>query len=205
MKKFEGIRTFRITDMPIFVNMLGNEWNLGKRQSCTKGNVCSWLYAYWILADAHRIYTYEKNGKAVGFVGYDAYKRPKTLKQYFFLFMFNFLRLHPFIIYPKKLDEYYDKYEYVPEEMKILGNSGLSIIIVDKKYRGKGIGYKLFEFIVQQAKRDGIKKILIETDESCNVNFYEKLGCKKIKEVGIFDEQGTGQLNEHAYLYEMKI
>lgn len=205
MKKFEGIREFRIKDMRKFVEMLGKEWNLGKRQSCTKGNVCAWLYAFWILADAKHMYTYEKNNKAVGFCGFGAYQHPLNIRQRMYLMLFNLYRLHPLIIYPKKLDDYYERYEYVPEQLKTPGNGSLSVILVDPKYRGKGIGRKLFEFVISQAEKSGVKKIIIETDESCNVNFYEKLGCKKIKDVGLFDEQGSGQVTEHAFLYEKAI
>lgn len=201
MQNTQIIRRFKLKDIFSLTNLLGQEWNLGKRQSQTPGNICAWLYALCIIADATRLFTYEKDAWAIGFIGYSAYKTPKSLKQHFCNFLFQLLFFHPQIKYRQKLREYYDNYEYIPEDMKTSGTCNLSILILDSAYRGLQIGRRLFEFMIANACTHGQRKLLIETDESCNVTFYEKSGCKKLQEVGIYDEQGTGRLNEKAFIF----
>ncbi len=61
----------------------------------------------------------------------------------------------------------------------------ISILIVDKEYRGKKIGKKLLLKVFEYAKIDNMKNIQILTDESCKYKFYEVCGCKKIYETKI--------------------
>lgn len=205
MKNLDGIRKFRFGDFFELTRIMGKEWNLGKRQSETRGNVCAWLYAFSIGADANELYTYEKDGRIVGFIGYNAYKTRKKLSQYFYNLLFKIFYFHPFIKYRNRLDEYYENYEYVPEEMKLQGSGGLTILIVEKNFRSQGYGHKLFAFIIDRLEKNGVKRLLIETDESCNVPFYEKNGCYKLKEFCICDEQGGGGKKSLAYLFEKRV
>ncbi len=204
IKENEKIRPFRFKDIFSLKDMVGEEWNLGKRQSGAEGDICAWLYAFSIAADATEIYTFERDGEPAGFIGYNAYCRGKKLRQRICDFLFGLFYLSPAIKDRARLDEYYDHYEYVPEEMKSPGTANLSILIAGKSFRGERIGYRLFEFLLGRAKKDGITRLLIETDESCSVGFYEKRGCTKIKEIGICDEQGTGAA-ERAFLFEKRI
>lgn len=55
-------------------------------------------------------------------------------------------------------------------------------IILDKNYRGRGLGKKMLQQIFEFAKEDDVKCLQILTDESCNFKFYESLGCKKVYE-----------------------
>ena len=55
------------------------------------------------------------------------------------------------------------------------------------------------------AKKDNLKKLQILTDESCNYKFYENLGCKKVYETLVkneeIDQLGNGYV-EKAFIYE---
>ena len=81
-------------------------------------------------------------------------------------------------------------------------------MIVDKNYRGKKIGKNLLLEIFDLAKKDGMKKIQILTDESCNFKFYENCGCEKIYET-IIENKEYGKLGniqtEKAFIYEKKL
>ena len=81
----------------------------------------------------------------------------------------------------------------------------VSILIVDKNFRGQKIGEKLLLEVFKMAKKDNMKNLQILTDESCNYHFYEKCGCKKIYETIIEDiEYGKLEKNtdEKAFIYE---
>lgn len=205
MEYSENIRSFKVKDFLPLVRMLGQEWNLGKRQSQAPGNLCAWLYALDIAAVSTEMFTYKHENKTVGFVSYQAYQKPKKIRQYIYQGLFQMLFKCPTIKKPEKLTEYYNAYDYIPDDMKKEHIGSLEIIIVDKNYRNLKIGAKLFEFIISQTRKMGLQKMLIQTDESCNVRFYEKAGCKKIKEAGVYNEKGSSELNERAFLFEKEI
>ena len=102
------------------------------------------------------------------------------------------------------LMDYRNNYEYIPESIWSQVDGELTILIVDKKHRGDHIGKKLICEIFALARQDGLKKMVIQTDESCNYGFYESCGCKKIHEVmienreyGVLGETST----EQAFIY----
>ena len=81
----------------------------------------------------------------------------------------------------------------------------MSILIVDKKYRGQKIGNKLLLEVFKMAKKDNMKNLQILTDESCSYQFYEKCGCKKVYETIVKNEERgkLGQItSEKAFIYE---
>ena len=106
------------------------------------------------------------------------------------------------------LKEYENNYNYVPKELKNYFDGEVSILIVDKDYRGKKIGEKLLIEVFELAKKDNMKNLQIMTDESCNYKFYENLGCKKVYET-IVENKEIGQIGngytEKAFIYEKKL
>jgi glucosamine-phosphate N-acetyltransferase len=66
-------------------------------------------------------------------------------------------------------------------EPKIIHDSGkvahIEDVVVDEKWRGKGIGKRMIEWAVNKAKSEGCYKVILDCDES-NVSFYEKCGFK---------------------------
>lgn len=96
----------------------------------------------------------------------------------------------------------------MPEELENYFDGELSMLIVNKNYRGKNIGKKLLLEIFSLAKKDNIKKLEILTDESCNYKFYESCGCKKVYETTVKNRE-YGKLGktstERAFIYEKKL
>ena len=96
----------------------------------------------------------------------------------------------------------------MPKELEGYFDGEVSILIVDKDYRGKSIGKKLLFDVFELAKNDNMKNLQIITDESCDYGFYEKCGCKKVYERIIKNKEhgklGTVQ-TEKAYIYEKKL
>ncbi len=83
----------------------------------------------------------------------------------------------------------------------------VSILILDKSYRGKGIGKKILLQVFELAKKDNMKNLQILTDESCSWEFYERIGCKKVYETTVKNEE-CGKLEsiatEQAFIYEKR-
>jgi len=106
------------------------------------------------------------------------------------------------------LKEYEDNYYYVPDELKGYFDGEVSMLILDKKCRGKGIGKKLLQSVFDLAKKDNMKNLQILTDESCSYGVYEKLGCEKVYET-IVENKEYGKLGsvltEKAFIYEKKL
>ena len=99
-------------------------------------------------------------------------------------------------------------YDYVPKNLKNYFDGEVSILLVDKNYRGKGIGKKILLDVFELAKNDGMKNLKIETDESCNYKFYEILGCRKKYETIIGNKENDkleNSYSEKAFIYEKKL
>lgn len=84
----------------------------------------------------------------------------------------------------------------------------VSILILDKKYRGKGIGKKLLTELFDLAQKDNIKNLQILTDESCNYRIYENSGCTRIYQTVVenkeYDKLGN-ILTEKAFIYKKEL
>ena len=63
------------------------------------------------------------------------------------------------------------------------GRARLKRIYVDKDYRGKEVGQKLLNKIIEFSKRKGYRKIITSTSPKmkAGIEFYKKNGFKKIK------------------------
>jgi len=104
--------------------------------------------------------------------------------------------------------DYLKNYDYTPDVLKNYFDGQISILIVDKHYRNKGIGKKIILEVFNLAKGDDIKRMQILSDESCNYRFYEKLGCNKVYEC-IIENSEPGKVGERSseigYIFEKKL
>lgn len=184
------------------VKMLTDEWDLGKRSSCAKGDICGYIYLYDVLKESDEIVLYEDNGKVIGICGYTKYnsKRHMLRKMYYSLLQ-NICINSSKIKYKDKLDDYYNNYDYSPAQLKNNVDGEISLLIVDKDYRNKGIGKKILNDIFKVAKENGLKKLQILSDESCDYSFYESIGCKKIYEKLIENKEDESSFDEIGYVY----
>ena len=185
------------------VKMLNDEWDLGKEASKSEGNICAKIYMLEILIYGSRLIVCTSKNKVVGFVGYYNKKDKKlTLRKSIYRLLQKLLCLSPKIKNKEKIKEYYNVYEYTPNEIKELFDSELDIIMVASEHRKKGIGKILFEKICEVAKQDGIRKMQIDTDDSCTYKFYELNNCRKVYETEIRNGE---KIVEKAYVYERVI
>ncbi len=196
----------KYNEMKQAVNLLANEWDLGKKEAGAEGNICAWIYLMDLLEESEQIVTYKSGNKLIGFCGYSKQSsHKKIIKKKIYKTIGNILRKSKKIKNKDALNKYDNNYNYVPEELENYFDGEVSILIVDKNYRKKNIGKKLLFEIFEMAKKDNMKNLQILTDESCNYKFYERCGCKKIYETIIENKEYgiLGQItSEKAFIYE---
>ena len=204
------VEKMNIKDMKQATDLLQKEWNLGKRESEATRNICAWIYLMEILEETEEMFLYKEDGKLIGFAGYsNIHSKKHYLKKKCFSIIKDFLCHSRKIKNKEGFRAYRENYDYIPEQFKRGYFDGeVSILILDEVYRGKGLGKNLLSDVFSAAKRDGMRNIQILTDESCNVQFYEKMGCKKVYETVVENkEQGLlgDTYSEKAYIYEKKL
>lgn len=71
----------------------------------------------------------------------------------------------------------------------------LAFFAVSGKYRGRGLGRKLFQTVVDYMQSKGISEFYLFTDTSCNYPFYEHLGltrrCEKKQAIEVKGEKSN--------------
>lgn len=196
----------KYNEMKQAVNLLAEEWNLGKEESEAEGNICAWIYLIDVLEESEKIVTYKDGKKLVGFCGYSKENSHKRLiKKKIYKTISCILRKSKKIKNKEGFNQYESNYNYVPKELESYFDGEVSILIVDKKYRGQKIGNKLLLEVFKMAKKDNMKNLQILTDESCSYQFYEKCGCKKVYETIVKNKEREklGQItSEKAFIYE---
>lgn len=196
-------------DMKQAVDMFVDEWDLGKSLSLAKGNVCGWIYLLGILKESEKIICLKDKSKLIGFCGYSKFNSKKSkIKKKFYGYLKNKLINSSKIKDKEKLDIYYKNYDYMPLELENHFDGDVSILFVDKKYRGKGFGKKLLLDILDEAKEEGVKCIRIMSDESCECDFYESIGCEKVYECNVINYESfkiKDKKVQKGYIYEKKL
>lgn len=199
-----------IQEMKQAVEILGKEWNLGKKESGAEGNICAWIYLMGILEESEKIVTYKENGELIGFCGYAKWNSRKHLIRKKLAKRVKKLLMNSKKIKNKEALEQYDKNYgyYAPEEIEKSSDGEISILIVKKEYQTKGIGKKLLSEVFDLAKQDELKIIQILSDESCNYNFYKKFNCEIVYETKILNIENNVKDNKNfeiAYVYQKKL
>ena len=198
----------KLNDMKRAVELLENEWDLGEVESGASRRLCAWIYLLEILEESEQFVYYKENNKLLGFAGYSKWNSKKhILKKKFYAFVKKLLYKSKEIKDVNALKEYEKNYDYVPDNMRDYFDGELSMLILDKSYRGRGIGKKLLLDVFELAKKDNMKNLQILTDESCSYQVYESVGCKKVYQTVVENKEygKLGKVNkELAFIYEKK-
>lgn len=194
------------SEMKQIVNMLYDEWNLGKAEAKAKGKICAWIYLFEVLEETEKVIIEKEDNKVIGMCGYSKWNSKKYLIRKKFFRALKLLCINSPLIKDKNaMIKYLKDYDYTPTQLENYFDGEISLLIIDKSYRGKGIDKKMINKIFECAKEDNMKNIEILTDESCNFKFYEYCGCKKVYEKIIPNNEPDkcGNVsNEIGYIYE---
>lgn len=199
----------KLRDAKQIVDMFSQEWDLGKKSSGGKKNVCAWIYLCDIMAESEKIIIKRKDKKVIGICGYAKWNSKKHLLRKKLYSAVKKILINSNLIENKKaMYEYLNDYNYTPKQLENYFDGEISIIIVDKKHRNTGLGKELILEIFEIAKKDNMKNIQILTDESCNYKFYENVGCIKVYEKTIPNREpnkcGNSE-SEVGFIYEKKL
>lgn len=170
----------KIKDMIKAVELLENEWDLGSKESGASRRLCAWIYLMEILEEAEHLVYYKENGDMLGFAGYSKSNSKKyLLRKKFCSIIKKRLYKSKKVKNQKALEEYYANFLYSNNDLNDNFDGELLILIINKKIRGKGIGKRILIELFELAKKDNVRHLQIFSDESCNYNIYESVGCKK--------------------------
>lgn len=196
-------------DMKQIVKLLETEWELGEKESGAPKRLCAWIYLMEILEEAEQFVYYRENGKLIGFASYAKWNSKKHyLRKKFYSFINKLLHKSKKIKDIEGLRKYEENYYYIPKELENYFDGEVSMLILDKNHRGKGIGKKLLLNIFELAKKDNMKNLQILSDESCTWQVYPSVGCEKVYEtvVNNMEYSNLGNvISEQAYIFEKKL
>lgn len=190
-------------DRKYAIRLLAKEWNLGARESGAPKWLCAKIYLAKILHESETLICQrDDNGRLIGFAGYAKWRsRRHLLRKLFYGLQTERLMKHRLVKNRLGMKSYHEIYDtYIPEDIAGKFDGELSIIILDSRFRGKGLGEKMIEDIFRLARKDGVRRLQILTDESCNFNFYTKVGCKKVFETTVVNKE-SGSGTERAFVY----
>ena len=106
----------KLSEMKQAVELLANEWDLGKVSSRAKGNVCAWIYLLEILEETEKMVIEKDNGKLIGFCSYAKWKSNKHIIKKIFYHIIKVILIHsPLIKNKKAIIKYNDDYDYTPD------------------------------------------------------------------------------------------
>lgn len=199
----------KIREMYQAVNLLYQQWDLGKTPSQSKGKICAWIYFMGVLEESESLVIKKDGNKLIGFAGYAKWDSNKGKFRKKFASIIKWLLFHsPTIKDKEALKNYHHNYDYTPKSLENEFDGEVSIAILNPDYQKKGYGKQLLTKIFLLAKMRGIKNLQILTDESCNYSFYEHIGCHKVYETIIQNlepHRCGNKTDEIAYIFEKKL
>ena len=104
----------------------------------------------------------KESNTVIGVCGYAKWSSKKHLfRKKFYKLLKNILISSHLIENKDGMLRYLENYDYTPMQLKDYFDGEISIIIVDDKYRNKGIGKKMILEIFEYAKKDKINRLQI--------------------------------------------
>jgi ribosomal protein S18 acetylase RimI-like enzyme len=201
----EKIRRMKFKDWKVFVDIVHEEWDLGRKKSKAEGKICAWLYLFETLSTSNELIVCYNEDEIYGFAGYDNYRsNHKFIRKNIYEIVRKCLIRSKKIKDRKALYQYYETYDNLANELQDDFDGELSILIVNKKYRGKRIGQKLLEEICKRTKKKGLQNLRIETDDGCNVKFYETNNCN-LKYEKMIKAKEYFQKDYKVYIFEKEL
>lgn len=191
-------------------NLVGIVWNLDKEiksrllyyASCT-AYVCHILYK----TNYRRII--KENNKLISFLAANEYGRSSIFKYFYLILCFISIFFMLFFKYGRSLLKYQLGYNKMLEDLyKKAGkkyDAEMVLFITYTKHQNKGYGKKLVEKFNIDMKKENIKTIYLFTDNYCNYEMYERVGCRRVCDMGKEFLFTDDVFYQEIYLYEYEI
>jgi hypothetical protein len=153
------------------MNLLKEQWPMNDGKPT---NIFSWLYLLEILRASKYVFVKTENNNVIGFTGYSK----GTSYRFWWNIVFHFLIYWVWLFYNRKIFYIYEIYNTYRPFIKLCDGE-LTVIVIDKKHRGKQYGAELFQCVCNHAVKQNYKKLLICTYEKyCDVTFYDTMSCE---------------------------
>lgn len=76
-----------LVEMKQSVDMLYDQWDLGKAPSHSKGKICVWIYLFETLEETEKMVIEKEDSKVIGICGYAKWSSKKhIIRKKFFIF-----------------------------------------------------------------------------------------------------------------------
>lgn len=182
MKEQIILREFRESDCPALEDMVREAWNYDRFCSSKTAAKMAGVYLNSCLINQTFIRVAEVDGVPAGVImGKDIenHRCPLSLR---LRWIGSVIRL--FLSEEgRKLSKVFDGIENIDRELlsgcKKKYKGELAFFVIGEKYRGRGLGRKLFRSAADYMQSRNIPEFYLFTDTSCNYLFYEHMGMKR--------------------------
>lgn len=159
------------------------------------------LYESMISSKNSFVVTAEKNDEVIGFIS-----GCSNVKKFYKDFLKKYTLWTIIILLPKFLNfttikKIIETLKYSNKTEKGLPETELLAIAVKKDFHGQGVAIKMFEFFINELKKNGVKKfrVVVGKNLSRAIGFYEKVGFKFHSKITIH-----GNNLSRIYIYNIK-
>lgn len=191
LKEKGNLREFSCErDFEKLKSLLTDEWNLGRRYSGVSREYAGKVYATLILSCSNYLFTLlDEEDNPIGFVGLENKElneeEPFKSKSIAYKAEFDKLISEEYVG-NNGLEIYYSDESLIEETQRALYKNLLSILIVDKDYKGNEYGRFLVNSIKELMTLCGANEdevLSIYTTDKCNVEFYRLLGAEEVERI----------------------
>ena len=177
-----------LVEMKQAVDMLYDEWDLGKTPSHSKGKVCAWIYLFEILEETEKMVIEKEDGKVIGICGYAKWNSKKhIIRKKVFHILKTILIWSPLVKDKKAIYKYnndYD-YDYTPKELaNYLDIPNTDTIAIGNDYNDLSMfhecGYSVAVENASEDLKELVDYVTKSNDEDGVSLFLEKLINKEI-------------------------
>lgn len=202
------LREFQKSDRPALENVVREAWKYDKFCSPKTAAKMAKVYLNSCLTNQTFTRVAEVDGIPVGIImGKDIrnHKCPFSLR-------FSWLRSVIGLLITKEgreISKIFDCVQGIDKELisrcKKDYQGELAFFAISEKCRGKGLGRKLFQTVVDYMRTQNIPEFYLFTDTSCNYPFYEHLGMKRCgeKKQTIHTHSEDGDMTFFIYEYQI--
>lgn len=208
MKQKIIYRAFQKQDIPFITDIIREAWNYDQFSSSKTAKKLSRLFLYSCLANQSYTQVAVENDIPIGIImgkSMTSHVHPliHRMKQFFSLASLYLSKEG------RKVMKTFESVNHIDKEL--IAQNGYQypgevvFFAVSSSARGKGIGKRLFQFLLEYMKSEKIPRFFLFTDTSCNYGFYEHQGiirrCEQ--DTTFYIKEQTATMSFFLYDYEV--